>query len=62
MTAPRLRLQDVTKVYDTRTAVQSLSLDVAREESIAVLGPSGCGKTTVLRLIAGLEPTVSLSS
>jgi ABC-type Fe3+/spermidine/putrescine transport system ATPase subunit len=48
-------LQDVTKVYGTRTAVQSLSLDVAPEESIAVLGPSGSGKTTVLRLIAGLE-------
>jgi iron(III) transport system ATP-binding protein len=48
-------LQNVTKAYGTRTAVRSLSLEVAREESIAVLGPSGCGKTTVLRLIAGLE-------
>jgi iron(III) transport system ATP-binding protein len=55
VTAPVLRLQNVTKTYATRTAVQSLSLDVAPEESIAVLGPSGCGKTTVLRLIAGLE-------
>ena len=55
MTAPLLRLQGVTKAYGTRTAVQSISLDVAPGESIAVLGPSGCGKTTVLRLIAGLE-------
>jgi ABC-type sugar transport system ATPase subunit len=55
VTASLLRLHDVTKAYGTRTAVQSLSLDVAPEESIAVLGPSGCGKTTVLRLIAGLE-------
>jgi ABC-type Fe3+/spermidine/putrescine transport system ATPase subunit len=55
VTSSLLRLQDVTKVYGTRTAVQGLSLDVAPEESIAVLGPSGCGKTTVLRLIAGLE-------
>jgi ABC-type Fe3+/spermidine/putrescine transport system ATPase subunit len=55
VTGSLLHLKDVTKVYGTRTAVQSLSLDIASEESIAVLGPSGCGKTTVLRLIAGLE-------
>jgi len=55
MTAPLLRLLGVTKVYGARAVVQSLSLDVAAGESIAVLGPSGCGKTTVLRLIAGLE-------
>jgi iron(III) transport system ATP-binding protein len=55
MTAPLLRLLGVTKTFGMRTAVQSLTLDVAAGESIAVLGPSGCGKTTVLRLIAGLE-------
>lgn len=55
MTAPLLRLENVTKAYGRRTVVQGLALDVAPGESVAVLGPSGCGKTTVLRLIAGLE-------
>ncbi len=36
-------------------AVDSLSLQVAEGEILALLGPSGCGKTTTLRLIAGLE-------
>jgi iron(III) transport system ATP-binding protein len=49
VTPPLLRLKDVTKAYGARTAVRSVSLEVA------VVGPSGCGKTTVLRLIAGLE-------
>jgi ABC-type Fe3+/spermidine/putrescine transport system ATPase subunit len=55
VTAPLLRLQDVTKAYGTRTAVRSLTLQITPGESVAMLGPSGCGKTTVLRLIAGLE-------
>jgi ABC-type Fe3+/spermidine/putrescine transport system ATPase subunit len=55
MTAPLLRLRDITKLYGERTAVQNLSLEVAAGESVAVLGPSGCGKTTMLRLIAGLD-------
>jgi ABC-type Fe3+/spermidine/putrescine transport system ATPase subunit len=55
VTAPLLRLENVTKAYGRRTVVQGLALDVAPGESVAVLGPSGCGKTTVLRLIAGLE-------
>ncbi|MFS8542298.1 MAG: ABC transporter ATP-binding protein, partial [Limnochordales bacterium] len=37
------------------TAVDKVSLDIARGEFVPLLGPSGCGKTTMLRMIAGLE-------
>lgn len=50
-----LKLLGVTKRYGSRTVVDSVSLDVAEGEVVALLGASGCGKTTTLRLISGLE-------
>ena len=35
--------------------LRSLSMDVARGESIAIVGPSGCGKSTLLNLIGTLD-------
>jgi putative spermidine/putrescine transport system ATP-binding protein len=40
---------------DGTRALEPVSLDIARGETVVLLGPSGCGKTTVLRIIAGLE-------
>ena len=37
------------------TIVQSVSLDIAAGESIAVVGASGAGKSTLLALLAGLD-------
>lgn len=38
------------------TIVDSVSLDIAAGESVAVVGPSGAGKSTLLALLAGLDP------
>jgi putative spermidine/putrescine transport system ATP-binding protein len=40
---------------DGTRALEPVTLDIARGETVVLLGPSGCGKTTMLRLIAGLE-------
>jgi len=37
------------------TIVDSVSLEIARGESVAVAGPSGAGKSTLLALLAGLD-------
>src|SRR5512144_181931 len=48
-----LEVERVTKRFGAHTAVDELSLAVARGSFFSILGPSGCGKTTLLRLIAG---------
>jgi spermidine/putrescine transport system ATP-binding protein len=50
-----VEVQDVTKRFGKVTAVDSVSLAVARGEFLTLLGPSGCGKTTLLRMVAGFE-------
>jgi NitT/TauT family transport system ATP-binding protein len=55
-----LEAVDVAYTYPGRTptrALEGLSLQVERNEFVALLGPVGCGKTTLLRIFAGfLEP------
>ena len=40
---------------DGTRALEPVTLEIARGETMVLLGPSGCGKTTLLRIIAGLE-------
>jgi len=51
-----LRLETCAKTFaDGTRALEPITLEVARGETVVFLGPSGCGKTTMLRIIAGLE-------
>jgi putative ABC transport system ATP-binding protein len=51
-----IRLVEVTKRFGGRTVLNSISLELAAGEYIAILGESGIGKSTLLNVIAGLEP------
>jgi osmoprotectant transport system ATP-binding protein len=59
MSDSMISLRDVSKAFDDGTpAVDHLSLDIARGETVVLVGPSGCGKTTTMRMINRLiEPT-----
>ena len=50
-----LRLNNVSKTFDGKPALNSLFLDIADGEFVVLVGPSGCGKSTLLRLLSGLE-------
>jgi ABC-2 type transport system ATP-binding protein len=47
-------LQDVTKLYGTKMAVDRLTLQIQAGELFAFLGPNGAGKTTTIKLMCGL--------
>jgi putative ABC transport system ATP-binding protein len=54
-----ISLRNVTREYKTGEravhALDGVSLEIARNEFVAVSGPSGCGKSTLIHLLAGLE-------
>jgi len=50
-----IRVEGLSKTFDTAAVLHDLSLDVRAGELIGLLGPSGSGKTTLLRIIAGLD-------
>ncbi|WP_111672013.1 ABC transporter ATP-binding protein [Algoriphagus litoralis] len=48
-------IRQISKTYDSQTALQPFSLELKRGELIAIVGESGSGKSTLLRIMAGLE-------
>ena len=51
-----IRLEDVSKSYNGKVALDRTTLEVPAERRLALIGPSGCGKSTLLRLVVGLIP------
>jgi len=52
-----IAVQDLTKVYGARKALDHVSFEVPEREIFGFVGPNGAGKTTTLRILAALlEP------
>jgi D-methionine transport system ATP-binding protein len=50
-----IRLANLTRTYDTLTAVNSVSLEIPSNTIYGIIGKSGAGKSTLVRLISLLE-------
>ncbi len=54
MTAPYIRLHDLTLGYDRHPAVHHLDGEIAPGALLAVCGPNGAGKSTLLKALTGI--------
>jgi len=54
----RMNCRDVNVFYGEKHAIREVSLDIARNEVIAMIGPSGCGKSTFLRCLNRMNDTI----
>jgi len=53
-----IRVENLTKYYGKRLAVDNISFNVGKGEIVGFLGPNGAGKTTTMRILTGfLAPT-----
>ncbi len=53
-----LRVTDLTKKYNSFTAVNRVSFEVKEGEIVSLLGPNGAGKTTTIQMLLSLvSPT-----
>ncbi len=53
----KITLQDVSKYYGGNTILDNFSLDIESGVRLCVCGSNGTGKSTLLRIIAGFEPS-----
>lgn len=63
MTEPLYTVRGLTRVYrrgrGSVTALDAVSLEVARGDRLGIVGESGSGKSTLIRLMAGLDRPTS---
>ena len=62
LTVPKeISFQDVSFRYSgsDRTVLSSISLDIQKQQHIAIVGENGAGKTTLVKLLAGLYAPTS---
>lgn len=54
-----IKIKDLSKVYTTEevetTALNSINIEIAQGEFVAIMGPSGCGKSTLLNILGLLD-------
>jgi len=52
MTDPAIRVEGLTKRFDTVTALDGIELEIPARTVFGLLGPNGAGKTTTIRILS----------
>jgi phosphate transport system ATP-binding protein len=55
---PRMTCRDVNVYYGEKHAIRNVSLDIGRNEVLAMIEPSGCGKSTIIRCLNRMNDTI----
>jgi phosphate transport system ATP-binding protein len=55
---PLFCARNVNVFYGDKQAIRDVSVDVARNQVLAMIGPSGCGKSTFLRCLNRMNDTI----
>ena len=55
---PQMVCRNVDVFYGDKKAINGVSLDVGKNEVLAMIGPSGCGKSTFLRCLNRMNDTI----
>ena len=62
MNESTITIQSLNKKFEDKTALDNLSLEVAKGELFGLLGPNGAGKTTTINILCGLTKPTSGSA
>jgi len=54
-----IKVENLTKIFGTKRAVDGVSFTVGRGEVLGFLGPNGAGKSTTMRMLTGFLPPSS---
>ena len=55
---PKMTMRNINVFYAEKQAIYDVSIDITKNEVIAMIGPSGCGKSTFLRTLNRMNDTV----
>lgn len=57
---PKMSARNVNVFYGDKQAIINVSLDIGRNEVLAMIGPSGCGKSTFLRSLNRMNDIIPI--
>jgi len=50
-----IEIRNLSKHYDTASALRGITCDIRQGEWVSIMGPSGSGKSTLLNILGGLD-------
>ena len=59
--SPFVVAEDVSVFYGDNHAIRNVTLEIGKQEVIALIGPSGCGKSTFLRCLNRMNDSIDIA-